>query len=203
MRFLLEVVREIRSAVDKKFVVAVKLNASDQLEGGFTEDDALAVVSALDATNIDLIEISGGTYFPGAKSTSDRAADGPYFLDFSQKAKKQTDKSIMVTGGFKTIDQAVNAISNGSADLVGLARALVLEPELPKHWLLGQQMNPVFPKFIAPPEGGVTAWYTMRLTDIGEDKTNDIPPNVQLALDLYNARDIDRIAIWKRRFSIN
>ncbi|MFQ3247234.1 MAG: hypothetical protein ACI9SP_003889 [Arenicella sp.] len=39
--------------------------------GGLEDDDALEVVSALDKTSIDLTDISGGTYFPGAKSASD------------------------------------------------------------------------------------------------------------------------------------
>ena len=112
-----------------------ELPSSDQLEGGFEEEDALAVVTALDKTGIDLIDISGGTYFPDAKSASDKVASGPYFLDFTKRAPNQTDKPLMVTGGFNTLDQAVNAISSGSADLVGLARALVLDPDVPNRWL--------------------------------------------------------------------
>lgn len=48
MRLLLEVAHEVRTAVGPSFPIAVKLNATDQLEGGFHEDDALAVIAALD-----------------------------------------------------------------------------------------------------------------------------------------------------------
>lgn len=68
MRLLLNVVEEVRAAVGPSFPIAAKLNATDQLEGGFSENDALDVITALDRTGIDLIDISGGTYFPGAKS---------------------------------------------------------------------------------------------------------------------------------------
>ncbi len=68
----------------------------------FEEVDALAVISALDKTGIDLIDISGGTYFPGAKSASDGAGSGPYFLYFAKRARERTGKPLMVTGGFKT-----------------------------------------------------------------------------------------------------
>ncbi len=50
-------------------------------------EEALAVIAALDATGIDLIDISGGTYFPGAPSSSDRAGSGPYFLEFAGRAR--------------------------------------------------------------------------------------------------------------------
>tara|TARA_R110002094_G_scaffold128460_1_gene122315 strand:- start:68 stop:430 length:363 start_codon:yes stop_codon:yes gene_type:complete len=48
----------------------VKLNSSDQREGGLGGDDALQVVDALDSSSVDLIDISGGTYFPGVTSTT-------------------------------------------------------------------------------------------------------------------------------------
>lgn len=175
----MEVVDEVRNAVDVHFAVVVKLNATDQLEGGLQEEEALAVVSALNKTGIDLIDISGGTYFPGAKSASDSSASGPYFLDFAKHARKRTNKPLMVTGGFKTFDQAMNAISSGDADLIGLARALVLDPDLPNRWLANHSSNPAFPKFSAPPEGGITAWYTMRLTELGLDRETDVLPDLE------------------------
>ena len=79
MRLVLETVDRVRRAGGSHFPVGLKLNAPDQLEGGFQEDEALAVVAALDSTDVDLIDISGGTYFPGAPSSSDRAGSGPCF----------------------------------------------------------------------------------------------------------------------------
>ena len=200
MRLLTEVVEEIRNAVDAHFVVAVKLNATDQLVGGFEEKEALAVISALDETGIDLIDISGGTYFPGAKSASDKVASGPYFVDFAKRARKRTDKPLMVTGGFKTLDQAVSAISSGGADLIGIARALVLDPNLPNSWLADQPGNLAFPQFPSPPEGGITAWYTMRLTHLGQDSETDEIPDLETAVKIYNDRDKNRVATWNDRF---
>ncbi|WP_336232932.1 oxidoreductase [Thalassospira sp. CH_XMU1458] len=106
MRLLLETIGAVRAAVGPGFVVAVKLNATDQLEGGLSEDDALAVVATLDQTKIDLIDISGSTYFPGAKAASDGAGGGPYFMNFAKRARKVTTKPLMLTGGFKTRAQA-------------------------------------------------------------------------------------------------
>jgi 2,4-dienoyl-CoA reductase-like NADH-dependent reductase (Old Yellow Enzyme family) len=200
MRLLIEVVDEVRDAVDGQFVVAVKLNATDQLEGGFEEADALTVVSALDKTGIDVIDISGGTYFPGAKSASDRAGAGPYFLDFAKRAQEQTGKPLMVTGGFKTLEQAAGAISDGGANLVGLARALALDPIFPNRWLKNESGDPVFPQFTSPPDGGITAWYTMRLTQIGQDAEKDEVPDLAATVRAYDDRDNSRVAAWNDRF---
>lgn len=59
--------------------VQVDPGSSDQLDGGLTEDDSLVAVELIGRESVDLIDISGGTYFPGAPSSSDRRADGPYF----------------------------------------------------------------------------------------------------------------------------
>lgn len=164
MKLLLESTEATRAAVGPSFPIAVKLNSSDQLEGGFNEDEALLVVAALDKTSVDLIDISGGTYFPGAKSASDSAGQGPYFIEFAKRARKVTSKPLMLTGGFKTRGQAEEAVKCGATDVVGLARALVLEPALPNLWMEGQTPAPIFPRFSDAPDGGITAWYTMRLT---------------------------------------
>lgn len=195
MRLLMDVVEEVRNAVGAGFPVAVKLNATDQLEGGFQEDDALAVVEALDGTGIDLIDISGGTYFPGAKSASDSAGSGPYFVEFAELARPLTTKPLMVTGGFKTLEQAGDALDRG-VDMIGLARALVLDPALPNAWRSGGVGGPVFPRFVDPPEGGITAWYTMRLTEIGEDRESAEVGDLHDALRAYEARDEARVGTW-------
>ena len=145
MRVLLEVAGEVRAAVGSRFPIALKLNATDQLEGGFGEEDALDVISALDSTGIDIIDISGGIYFPGAKSASDSAGGGPYFVDFACRARMRTKKPLMVTGSFKTSKQAVDAIFDGNVDVVGLARALVLKPDLPNSWRSEIPKDPIFP----------------------------------------------------------
>ena len=121
MRLLLEVADEVRNAVGPSFPVAIKLNATDQLEGGFDKEDSCKVIAALDGTSIDLIDISGGTYFPGAKSASDRAEKGPYFVEFAERIRPLTTNPLMVTGGFKTLQQATDAIANRGVNVIGLA----------------------------------------------------------------------------------
>ncbi|MGI9602093.1 MAG: oxidoreductase [Acidimicrobiales bacterium] len=199
-QILLDVVRHIRHAVGAEFAIAVKVNSSDQLEGGLTEDDALTVVELLGSNRVDLIDISGGTYFPGAASSSDRTTSGPYFLEFAQRARTVTDSPLMMTGGFKTRGEAGAAVESGAVDAVGLARALVLDPDLPTKWLQPEGGDPEFPTFPSPPPGGVTAWYTMRLTALANHNEAGFDPELDTAIADYESRDAERVGAWREQF---
>lgn len=197
---LLDVVRRIRRDVGAEFAIAVKINSSDQLEGGLTEDEALIVVELLGNEAVDLIDISGGTYFPGAASSSDRSSSGPYFMNFARRAREVTDTPLMLTGGVKRRDDAAAAVASGAVDVVGLARALVLDPDLPAKWLRPEGGDPQFPAFRSPPPGGVTAWYTMRLTALANHREATFDPALHAAITDYESRDAGRIGSWRDRF---
>ena len=195
-------IEDVRQAVGVSFPIGIKINSTDRLVGGLTEKDALEVVQMLDQTSIDLIDISGGTYFPGAASSSESmSSSGPYFIDFTKRARKVTSIPLMVTGGFEAREQAVDALKNDCTDAVSLARAMVLDPSLANTWLSDEGGDPGFPVFDAPPRGGVTAWYTMRLTALGEDNEHQFDLGPLAALKAYEVRDMERCMKWRRRFS--
>ena len=200
-RLIDEVLAAVRRAVGASFPVGIRINATDKLKGGLTYDDALAVVRKLDVTSVDLIDISGGTYFPGAASNSDEtAASGAYFADFAQAAKRVTSVPIALTGGFETRDQVARVLEDGVADAVSLGRAMVLNPSLPNAWLCEAGGDPEFPTFVSPPRGGVTAWYSMRLTALGNNAEDGFDPSPSQALDAYDKRDRKRSETWRKRF---
>jgi len=140
-RLLLEVIKgvlQLRSG-NPKFIVSVKLNSADFQKGGFTEDEATAVLKELAGLGVDFVEISGGTY-EGAKmmenpnlrkSTREREA---FFLQFCEKAVAVTKGKLplMLTGGFRSVEGMEAALATGAVDLIGVARPLCVEPDLPK-----------------------------------------------------------------------
>lgn len=142
MRFLLEVVRRIRSRVSPGFAVSVKLNSADFQRGGFTEDESRDVVAALAKESIDLIEISGGNYespaMSGSAAASTRAREA-YFLDYAASVRAVAGGvPLAVTGGFRSrtaIDQALEA---GDCDVVGIARPTVTSPDAGDAVLTGR-----------------------------------------------------------------
>ncbi|WP_424941184.1 NADH:flavin oxidoreductase/NADH oxidase family protein [Aliiroseovarius sp. S253] len=199
MRLLIDTVEAVRAAVPDDFTVAIKLNATDQLDGGLTENDSVQVVAALEGKGVDLLDISGGTYFPGAPSSSERTTKGPYFLDFARAARTVTSIPLMATGGFKHRQEAEQAIASGDVDAVGLARGFVLDPNLPMTWRTSGD-DPSFPRFDTLPPGGMTAWFTMRMLDLGQDREADVHRNLIEAIDEYESRDDQRITLWRDRF---
>ncbi len=144
-RFVLEVFRAIRAAVGPDVPVAIKLNSADFQKGGFTEDESLAVVHALAAEGLDLLEVSGGTYTSAAmlgvdeslkESTRKREA---YFLAYAQRVRAELpDLPLMLTGGFRTADGMADALASGDIDLVGLGRPLAVGPDFPADLLAGR-----------------------------------------------------------------
>ncbi len=199
-RVVLEIVHAVRAAVGPSFPVGIRINATDQLEGGLTETDALEAVRLLDRTSVDLIDISGGTYFPGAGASSEGSSRGPYFLDFARLARGVTRIPLMLTGGVKRRDDAIAALGSGAVDLVGLARCMALEPALANTWLAAAGGDPEFPRFESAPPGGITAWYTMRLTALGEDREAEFDMDLDTAIRVYEARDAERCSEWRKQF---
>ncbi|MEP0071955.1 MAG: oxidoreductase [Marinomonas sp.] len=202
-QIILDIINEVRAKVGKDFPIGIRINATDQLEGGLTEQESLSVIAQLNDTSLDLIDISGGTYFPGAKSSSENTVKGAYFFNFAKQAKQITNIPLMLTGGIKTKEEALSILSSGAADLIGLARVMALEPSLPNYWLSGVDMNPEFPLFDSRPAGGITAWYTMRLKALSENKEDTFNMNLESAIRLYEERDKIRTLKWKKHFGLN
>lgn len=200
-RIILEIISEVRRAVGPSYPIGIRINSSDQLEGGLTEADALVLVRLLDKTSIDLIDISGGTYFPGAKAASDGRSKGAYFLHFAKVARELTNLPLMVTGGFKKRQEVIDAVAGGEVDMVGLGRAMILDPRLSNRWLNEEACDPEFPRFESTPPGGITAWYTMRLTALGENRENEFDLDLPTAVQVYEERDAQRCNRWQMKFS--
>jgi 2,4-dienoyl-CoA reductase-like NADH-dependent reductase (Old Yellow Enzyme family) len=177
-RFVLEVYQAMRDAVGTDFPIGIKLNSADFQRGGFTDEESLETIKALESASIDLIEISGGTYeapaMMGAKwkeSTQKREA---YFMDFAVKARKAVKIPLVVTGGFKSYEGMAEAIQSGNVDFVGLARLIAVEPDAPLRLLSGQS-----PRIsIQPIKTGIgpidkmsvmeTVWYREQLERMGK-----------------------------------
>ncbi|KAK4049098.1 mitogen activated protein kinase [Microbotryomycetes sp. JL221] len=161
MRIVLDIVSAIRKElpVSSGFCLGIKLNSSDYVKGGLTEEDALDNIKWLcEHGGLDFIEVSGGTYenpqmlqedhetqssmtrkSSSSSTTNKREA---FFLNFASSAIKlvqQLDNSksptskpfIMVTGGFRTRQGMSEALSTKSTNLIGLGRPACANPLLP------------------------------------------------------------------------
>lgn len=192
MRFVIEIFRAIRNKVGSSFPIGIKLNSADFMKGGFSEEESILVIRRLSELGIDQIEISGGNYeapaFAGTvmkKSTLEREA---YFLDFAEMTKRVTDTPIVVTGGFRTTEGMQRALDSGGTDMIGLARPLAVEPDLPNRILAGGNVNSV----IRPIKSGIgvidrialleITWYEQQMERLsrGKNAAADYPPLLSL-----------------------
>lgn len=136
MRFVTSIYQAIRKKLGSDFPIGIKLNSADFSKGGFSEEDSMRVVQKLGDIGIDLIEISGGTYEQTAMADGIKQKDSTikreaYFLEYAESARKLTNAPIVVTGGFRSTKGMNAALASGATDLIGVARPLAIEPDLP------------------------------------------------------------------------
>lgn len=144
-RLLLDIVRGVRASVAPGFAVAVKLNSADFQRGGFSPEDARAVVALLAPLGVDLVELSGGSYEAPAMLGSARdertLAREAYFLSFAREIAQAATLPLMVTGGIRRRAVAQQVLDSGMA-MVGIATALAIAPDLPRQWAQGLDPAP-------------------------------------------------------------
>jgi len=139
-RFMIEVYWKVREAVGKDYPVFIKLNATDNLEGGLELKDAIYAAELLDQEGIDAIEVSGGTPASEDKSPIRNKIYKPeqeaYNLSLAKEIKAAVRCPVMVVGGFRSYKVAEEAIQ-ADADYVSMARPFIREPNLAKRWQSG------------------------------------------------------------------
>ena len=153
-RFLLAIVDAVRARVDPEFGVAVKLNSADFQRGGFAFEDARQVVRWLNDKRLDFVELSGGNYEspamqgnPQEGSTGEREA---FFISFARDIAKVATMPIMVTGGITRLSTAEDALARDEhgfgVEIIGIARALASDPNLPANWREGRHADIALPE---------------------------------------------------------
>ncbi len=165
-RFVLELYDAIRARVGPSFPVSIKLNSADFQRGGFDEAESMAVVDALVARGIDLVEVSGGNYeapvMAGAGMKDRSRAREAYFLDYAEKVRARSQVPLAVTGGFRTGRAMLEAIRSGATDVIGMARPMAMAPDLPARLL----RNPDDAITLPPPRTGIRALDRIAMLDV-------------------------------------
>ena len=204
-RLLLEIVKAVRAVVSPRFAVAVKLNSADFQRGGFSADDAQQVVCLLNEQDVDLVELSGGSY--EAPAMQGQARDGrtlareAYFLEFAREIRAVASMPIMVTGGIRRAPVAQDVLASG-IEMVGIGTALAIDPNLPRDWQLGLGSAPQLPpitwknKVLASLANMAVVKYQLRKLSRGRDSQPGVSPLwallVQQVADIFRTRQYRR-----------
>jgi 2,4-dienoyl-CoA reductase-like NADH-dependent reductase (Old Yellow Enzyme family) len=118
-----EIIRKVREAVGKYFIIAIRFGACDYAEGGSRIEDIPEAVRAFEAAGADLIDISGGTtgfMRPGHTEPG-------YLKELSIAAKSAVSVPVILTGGVTAAREMEALLQEGAADLIGVGRALLKE----------------------------------------------------------------------------
>lgn len=205
-RILIEIVKAVRAVVSPTFTVAVKLNSADFQRGGFSAEDAQQVVLMLNELAVDLVELSGGSYEAPAMQGQSRdgrtLAREAYFLEFAQEVRKVANMPVMVTGGIRRKQVAEKVIESG-VDMVGIATALAIDPNLPNEWKQGQNTTPELKpitwdnKTLASLANMATVKFQLRKLSLGKKPNPKVSP--LWALILQQAAMARRTRQYKKR----
>ena len=130
MRIILEVIASMRKEVGKDFPIGCRLNVAEQMEGGHTIEDSKEVVRILEKAGIQMINVYTGWHespVPTVQAVLPKGA----FLHLAEKIKGWVGIPVIAANRINDPVVAEKAIAEGKADMTGMARALLADPELP------------------------------------------------------------------------
>jgi len=127
VRLVLEVVREVRARVAAGVPIVVRVSATDWVEGGWSADETVRLAALLGEEGVDLVDTS-----TGGNVAADIPVGPGYQVPFARRIRQEAGITTGAVGLITEPKQAEEILSEGSADVVLLARELLREP----HWPL-------------------------------------------------------------------
>lgn len=136
MRFPLEMVRAIRAAVGDDFLIFFKLCALEEAEGGITLDESARLAMELEKAGTDVLVVTQGVtnhprgYINTVTALYNYRPLGCY-VDWAAYIKKFVNIRVEAACRIHTPELAESVLVDGKADMIGLGRPLIADPDLP------------------------------------------------------------------------
>ncbi|HKY44685.1 MAG TPA: NADH:flavin oxidoreductase [Pyrinomonadaceae bacterium] len=156
VRLPLEVYREVRNRVGNDYVVGVRFLADEVISGGSRVEDAIYYAKEFAAAGFDFLSLSKGGKFEDAQQPKVGQAVYPYTgqsgyecmptvlsdetgpfgrtVPLVAAIKREVNNAgfatpIVATGGISTFEQAEDILRRDQADVVGMARQALADPD--------------------------------------------------------------------------
>ncbi|MBU3199228.1 NADH:flavin oxidoreductase [Clostridium estertheticum] len=122
------------SEVAPSLHISMKINCSDFILGGLTEDESMMICEEMAKLGIDSIEVSGnGTSRGGIRVGVNEA----YFGEFAASLAERVDTPIILVGGHRSIENMEKVLNSTKIEMLSISRPLIREPGLINRWKSG------------------------------------------------------------------
>ncbi len=133
LRFTREVIAAVRAATDENFIIGLRISADERDPEGLTEDESLQAVKSLQ-NELDYVHIVAGTSasLGGAiHIVPPMAIEAAYLANEAGTFRRSLEIPLFVTGRINQPQEAELIVARGQADVCGMTRALICDPQMP------------------------------------------------------------------------
>lgn len=133
LRFLREVLAAVRAATSEDFIVGLRLSADERDPEGLSESESLQAAEAVQG-ELDYLHIVAGTSasLGGAiHIVPPMAIEPAYLAREAGTFKARLAIPLFVTGRINQPQEAEAILARGQADVCGMTRALICDPQMP------------------------------------------------------------------------
>jgi len=131
-RIVREVSLEIRKAVGPDFPIAIKMNVSDEAEGGMTIAESTQVVLWLAEDTVQFFEAS---CMHPIKKKEERNFNRDGALSWRNALREKYPHSLVaLVGGVRSQKESEELVKSGVCDFISMSRPFIREPDLVDNW---------------------------------------------------------------------
>jgi 2,4-dienoyl-CoA reductase-like NADH-dependent reductase (Old Yellow Enzyme family)/thioredoxin reductase len=135
IRFPVEVLRAIRERVGGEFPIIYRISAEEGVEKGLTIEESKRICQVFEKEGADAIDVSSGTALtdpiPAFPPFPPMSFPRGIFLRYAEEIKKVVKIPVIAVGRINDPALGNEFLKEGKADLIGMARGLVADPEVP------------------------------------------------------------------------
>lgn len=132
MRLALEIIEAVRTTIGPDFTLGIRLCADEMIPGGLTLDDTREMARRFEATRkIDFIDLSIGTFYNLYLVGGTMHTPLGYTVPLAAGIKEVVALPVFATGRINDPVMAERILADGQADMIGMVRSLICDPELP------------------------------------------------------------------------
>ncbi len=130
MRITVEIIESIMREAGEDYPIICRINVEEQMEGGHSIGDSKDVVRTLEGAGAQAINVYTGWHespVPTIQASVPRGA----FVYLAEKVKSWVSIPVITANRINDPILADKILAEGKADLIGMGRALLADPELP------------------------------------------------------------------------